>query len=408
MSIDDYIRKFDVCQDTETVQSELKDKFEPKKKQSELLSDSYDRLGFSGKAERVGDCGSWLEFIPKEDIEQSATEPQRATRHPHSCGAGARGSAPARPSWKLHRANFCRDRLCPMCAWRRSYKIFGQVSKIMNYLGSDYRYIFLTLTVPNCKPQELDKKIDTMMTAWKKFLKRKRIDTAVKGFFRALEVTRNNDYYKIVRTGKGKKSRKFTVIGEDGKPVLNPLYNTYHPHFHVVVAVSPHYFKDDSYITQSEWLAFWQQSMKDFTITQVDVRVFKSKYADNADNGNSVRALSSAVAESAKYAVKSADYIFEGKQKEMDSVVAVLAGALAHRRLTAFGGVFLEAWKALGLDDPEDGDLIHVDDVDRADVSEMIIKFTWSCGAYKLVKVDKYKVLGDSMLIDPDTGEVMN
>ena len=72
MSIDDYIRKFDVCQDTETVQSELRDKFEPKKKQSELLSDSYDRLGFSGKSDRVGECGSWLEFVRQSHNAQPA------------------------------------------------------------------------------------------------------------------------------------------------------------------------------------------------------------------------------------------------------------------------------------------------------------------------------------------------
>ena len=30
---------------------------------------------------------------------------------------------------KLKSANFCRLRLCPMCQWRRSLKMFGQVKK---------------------------------------------------------------------------------------------------------------------------------------------------------------------------------------------------------------------------------------------------------------------------------------
>ena len=30
----------------------------------------------------------------------------------------------------LDQVNFCKDRLCPMCAWRKSLKIFGQISQI--------------------------------------------------------------------------------------------------------------------------------------------------------------------------------------------------------------------------------------------------------------------------------------
>ena len=31
---------------------------------------------------------------------------------------------------RLHGANFCRNRLCPMCNWRRSLKMYSQVSQI--------------------------------------------------------------------------------------------------------------------------------------------------------------------------------------------------------------------------------------------------------------------------------------
>ena len=31
---------------------------------------------------------------------------------------------------RLHSANFCRNRLCPMCNWRRSLKMYSQVSQI--------------------------------------------------------------------------------------------------------------------------------------------------------------------------------------------------------------------------------------------------------------------------------------
>lgn len=54
---------------------------------------------------------------------------------------------------RLHRANFCKVRLCPMCSWRKSLKLFGQVSKITDVLlekNPTTRFIFVTLTVPNC------------------------------------------------------------------------------------------------------------------------------------------------------------------------------------------------------------------------------------------------------------------
>lgn len=49
-----------------------------------------------------------------------------------------------------------------MCAWRRSLKIFGQVSKVMDHVEKNYnyRYIFLTLTVKNCYGEDLKDTLD--------------------------------------------------------------------------------------------------------------------------------------------------------------------------------------------------------------------------------------------------------
>jgi plasmid rolling circle replication initiator protein Rep len=347
------------------LETEVKKKFTPKKQQSVLLAKSYRRLHWSGRADRVADCGSWLEFLKRSGADTAGTVPDAS-------GARPDGST-VRPAFKLYHANFCRERLCPMCSWRRSYKIYGQMSQIMNFLGDKYRYIFLTLTVPNCEPDELDGLIDDMMSAWHRLVNRKRFVVSVKGFFRALEVTRNK---------------------KDG---------TYHPHFHVVLAVDPHYFKDERYIKRDEWLQLWQQSMKDPTITQVDVRVMRNKKTGETLG----EALASAVAECTKYAVKSADYVFDGDKKLMDSIVLTLSSALSHRRLTALGGVFQEAQKQLGLDDPEDGDLIHIDDDNiREDLATMIIRYEWSAGAYKLVKKTQLEII-DGISVNPNTGEVI-
>ena len=345
------------------VDTEIEKKFTPKKKQSALLADSYRRLHWIRKANRVEDCGSWLEFLERSAVGSEGGNPP--------AGAGDAPAAP--PSYKLYHANFCRERLCPMCAWRRSYKIFGQMSQIMNHLGNRYRFIFLTLTVPNCTAQELSRLIDDMMKAWGKLMRRKRFKGAVKGFFRALEVTRN------------KKN------------------GTYHPHFHVVLAVVPSYFTNDCYIKRDEWLTMWQQSMKDDSITQVDVRTMRDKKTGEVSG----EALTSAVAEAAKYAVKSADYVFTGNDKLMDSIVSTLSAALSHRRLTALGGVFKDAWELLGLDDPEDGDLIHLDNTVRGDLATMIIRYEWSAGAYKLVKKTQLDIIDGKVSVNPEDGEVI-
>ena len=49
---------------------------------------------------------------------------------------------------KLKSANFCRVRVCPMCNWRRSLKLFSQVSAITDAILAEKkaRFIFLTLT----------------------------------------------------------------------------------------------------------------------------------------------------------------------------------------------------------------------------------------------------------------------
>ncbi len=352
-----------ICQD---ILCEVDTKFKPRKIQNEMLTACYSRLGWSNRAARCSQCGTLLDFQPVQNAEPP--------RDPASLGAGHGGSETERQQkYKLTNANFCRDRLCPMCSWRRSYKIFGQVSKIMNYVkteyGTKYDFIFVTLTVPNCAPSDLDKTIDKLLSSFHKLINYKRVKRAIKGFFRALEVTRNND-------------------------PSSKSFNTYHPHIHVVFAVLRSYFNDCSFIKRDDWLSMWQKATKDPTITQVDVRKAGKK---RKEGQTAADALAAAVAEIAKYAVKGSDFL--GKMDKdgnvivplpeelQDDIVKTLAPALAYRRLCAFGGLFEDVRKILNLDDPEDGDLVHTDDKLNADITSMIYRFSWSCGAYKLIQV---------------------
>ncbi|MBR6298642.1 MAG: protein rep, partial [Candidatus Gastranaerophilales bacterium] len=92
------------------------------------------------RLDQVKDCASWLEYAILSDKTK-----------------------------KLAKANFCRLRLCPMCAWRKSLKLFAQVSVITDAILRDKkaRFIFVTLTVRNVKGEELRAKIQEMNEAFK-------------------------------------------------------------------------------------------------------------------------------------------------------------------------------------------------------------------------------------------------
>ena len=357
--MDNNITENEICQDV-NIDKEIKTKFTPKRLASEILAQSYERIGYENKAQRVSDCGTWLEFRkPLGDVSAPAS------------ASGCAEAVGTSEGWKLYNANFCRDRLCPMCSWRRTYKVYSQISRIMDVIQNDYVFLFLTLTVSNCSADELAQTIDDLQKGWYKFINYKRVKTAVKGYFKVLEITRNTDR-------------------------SSPSYNTYHPHFHNILAVKKSYLKSKEYIQHSEWLQLWQRAIQDPTITQVDIRRCKDK-KDIREGEQAVKALGSAVAEVAKYSVKSADFLGRFNtdgflvspfpDDEIDDTVITLGSALYHRRLVALGGIFDEVSKKLQLDDCENGDLIHIDGSEmRPDVAYMIRKYNWSCGVYKLLE----------------------
>lgn len=331
------------CQDM-SLDGELANKWTPKKKNSVWLSEIYMRLGYRSKALNVAECGSFLEFrkpVPSVDAFAASSSQQGATSD----------------GWKLHTANFCRDRLCPMCQWRKTLKVYTQVSRIMDYIGLDNNFLFLTLTVPNCAGRDLSDTINKIQKAWSRFRQFKKFEKAVNGYFKALEITYNSEN------------------------------DTYHPHLHVILSVDPDYFTSDKYIDQSspnfEWTKMWQKALKMQKQPIVDVRRVKPK---NSEGERAVKSLSSAVAEVSKYSIKSSDYLRQGRDN--DKIVANLTTALSGRRLCSFGGIFEDVRRALKLDDLEDGDLIHVDGTEmRQDVAYMIRRYNWSCGSYKLLDV---------------------
>lgn len=295
------------------LQDEVSSKFVSKKEDTFLLSDVYSSLGFDSRSCRVSDCGTFLEYY--------VTESEK----------------------KLHAANFCRDRLCPMCNWRRSKKIFSQMSRIMDYLEKDgYRFLFLTLTVKNCSVENLRLTIDNLFSGWRYLYHKNRVfRTVVCGTYRGLEVTRNKE------------------TGE------------FHPHFHVILAVRPDYFTR-SYVTQEHWSNLWRSAC--------DLAYDPIVHIETVKSGS--RGLSGAVSEAAKYAVKSSDYLI-GSMDDRLSYVSAFLSSLTNRKLVSLTGCFRKAGKLLSLDDMENGDLVHVDNDDfREDLAYMIVRYGWRNGLY--------------------------
>lgn len=251
---------------------------------------------------------------------------------------------------KIKHAESCRVRLCPLCAWRRSMKIQVHMRKILEQLQAEdkHAYLLLTLTVPNVTAGELDEKIGEMMQAWQRLTQRKQIRQAVKGWYRGLEITHN--------------------VTKD----------TYHPHFHCLLAVSKKYFKGQDYIRREAWLELWQQAMRDDRITQVDIRRVKPK------KGNDI---TGAVCEVAKYTVKAGDYILPTDWQLTLQTVATLDKVLIKRRLVAFGGILKEWHKRLNLDDEIDGDLIASTTEDNGDFLREV-SAVWHVGYQQYIMAD--------------------
>lgn len=274
-----------------------------KKMANELLSKAYEEIN-PRKAERLRECADLLIFSVEDDGKK-----------------------------KLKSMNSCRVRLCPLCAWRRSLKIHAHVIQILNAIGGEYAYIFLTLTVRNCVADELSGTLDSLMNAWGKLERRQAFEKAVKGWYRGLEVTHNVDK-------------------------LSPSYDTYHPHFHCLLAVNKSYFKKSDYLKKADWADLWKQSLGVDYVPVVDVRRVKGTN-------------SQAVAEAAKYAVKDADYIIPNDWDLTVDAVRTLDAALDNRRLVAYGGVFKDLHRKLNLDNEVDGDLVNVGEKEKVSAKEL-------------------------------------
>lgn len=291
---------------------ELLNKIIVKKKKNPRFTSYIEPLVSKRLTERIKECGDFLQMLSDLSLENS----------------------------KLHRASFCGNRFCPMCSWRVACKDSLEISILMEHLRKEENkeFIFLTLTVPNVKGDDLDSSIKKYNKAFKKLMERKEVKDIVKGYIRKLEVTYNSDK-------------------------TSSSYDTYHPHFHVVLAVNKSYFTQSSqYINHDRWLNLWREATGDFSITQVDVR--KAKSNDYKE-----------VYELAKYSAKDTDYLVNRE------VFTFFYKALKGKQVLVYSGLFKEAHKMY-----QNGELDVYKQLDTIEYAYMV-NYNWLKNKYDTAKI---------------------
>lgn len=200
--------------------------------------------------------------------------------------------------YKLRRANLCGNRFCPICSWveakRNAFKILELIMYVREIEKKEL--VFMTLTVPNCKGEDLTVTIDKLNKSFKRLMETKRFKNICLGYIRKLEITYNKEA------------------------------DTYHPHFHIIMAVNKSYFTSRDYLKILDLLELWRKATKDESITQVDLKKVRM---------GSIKE----VMEIATYTTKMKDLYSD------EEVFIVLYGALRGRQIITYNGIFKDLCK---------------------------------------------------------------
>ncbi|WP_256948553.1 protein rep, partial [Staphylococcus aureus] len=256
-----------------------------KKRKNQVFQKFIKRHIGENQMDLVEDCNTFLSFVADKTLEKQ----------------------------KLYKANSCKNRFCPVCAWRKARKDALGLSLMMQYIKQEEKkeFIFLTLTTPNVKATKLESEIKRYNQSFRRLTNRKHFKSIAKGYVRKLEIT------------------------------YNKKRDDYNPHFHVLIAVNKSYFTDKRYyISQQEWLDLWRDVTGISEITQVQVQ--KIRQNNNKE-----------LYEMAKYSGKDSDYLIN--QKVFDAFYKSLKG----KQVLVYSGLFKEAKKKL-----KNGDLDYLKEID--------------------------------------------
>ena len=281
----------------------IKEFYKPKKEDTFKLATIYNSLSgpyFEKKSKNVYYCGTELIFARRADF-----------------------------SKKLVSINACKSRLCPMCSWRRSVKMYAEMRLMYDYVKEKYpdcKFLFITLTQANVDNFRLKEEINKIIKGFYNLLRKKEIKQIAIGAVRSVEITYN------------KKEK------------------TYHPHIHCLLHVAKGVYQGRNYISQNKLGKLWKDTLKLDYEPVVDIRLFKAKNKEMEGRE---------LAELCKYSVKPNEYLVDDIE-ESRNVVQALDVAIAARRLLSFSGSCKEARKVLKLnnDDITDKTPINIEEDD--------------------------------------------
>lgn len=284
--------------------------WQEKKALNETISQLYDKTQYEKYSHRLASCANYLTF--KQFLNNSTGDFKL----------------------KLNRAFMCKVRHCPVCSWSRSRVWKARLHEGIPKMMIEYpttRFIFLTLTVPNCIISELRETLDGMSKAFDRLMKRRDVKRNLLGYVRSMEVTRN------------------------------PETGYAHPHFHVLLAVKPNYFSRD-YISQATWVNHWQECLHTIENRIVHVKAIKP----NPKYKNDPLGLASSILEVAKYCVKHTDMIIE-----KDWLVEMTTQLNATKHIV-LGGLIK---KFVNSSEPQEDDILKSDDDDTSELDELGLAF---------------------------------
>ena len=186
---------------------------------------------------------------------------------------------------QLRAARVCNRRVCPFCEWRRSRAWRRRFFQGLPSFHEDFpthKPVFLTLTVKNCRIEDLRTTIADMHRAWKRMTLLSMFPT--KFWFRRTEIT------------------------IQGGQITNMGSVMVHPHIHVLLMVPAGYFSH-GYVSQTEWRQSWMMSARLDYAPVIDVRRAKKSYSSG---GQELSPTQSGALEASKYATKATDLIAMG------------------------------------------------------------------------------------------------
>lgn len=232
---------------------------------------------------------------------------------------------------RVAHAALCRDRLCPLCSWRLAVKRTAEMQRTIDALlaQAPYKGVMLTLTVKNCRREELRNTIRAISQAFSRLRKHRAWAREIVGYARSIEIT------------------------------YNPARDEYHPHIHALLLVPATYTANT--ITQAQFAAMWQTAANLPYTPIVDVRFTYSKDAGEPQDTDEERiedalvqtdeipAMRDGIIEATKYALKPSAL----RRILADEELADIALQLAGHRLIAYGGAIKGARAALGYTDAD-------------------------------------------------------